>query len=72
MSIQKQGFQCDYRDCKGRPFREVYFPKNIYCKTRGGSLKSGFHWCYLCYKHFIQEKKAGKLGSWCKAQGEEA
>jgi len=51
-----EGQFCDYRDCTNEPFAEVYHVG----KNKG--------WCYLCRRHFGQEKKhiLKSGGFWCK------
>jgi hypothetical protein len=47
---------CDYKgNCKNFAFKEVY--------PNMGKENEEHYWCYLCKKHFIQEKKRfkGKL-----------
>ncbi len=39
---------CDYKDCKNLAYKEVY--PNL------GKENEEHYWCYLCKKHFNQEK----------------
>lgn len=52
--------RCDYPNCRGLPYAEVYYKKSG--KT---------YWSYLCKKHFKQEVNKPHIMTFCELTARE-